>query len=226
MGQTGPSWLLCLLVAAMPGATALRAQTVCPDVDASVETDSPELAARVCAVVEEETESLAQCNLVVPLPLTIEVQPSLEQGCLGLYHCDTSLIELLDPASFAEAISDQGPFAAIPVEGYYDSIVAHELAHAAYDERNCPLESCLVNQEFIAYAMQVRSLSPEDRALFEAASPINPDEALSYLSEVMHAMAPQRFATTAWWHFARQQDPCGYVGSIVAGDVLLDRERP
>jgi hypothetical protein len=202
------------------------AGTSCEGVDASIETEDGELAGRLCALVEESVASLAESRLSVPLPLRIEVKPNLETGCLGVYHCGTSQIDLFDPGSFAQAGADQGPFAGIPTERYYDSIVTHELAHAAYDDRNCPLSTCPVNQEFIAYAMQVRSLSDADRATFEASGVIEPSDARSYLSSVMLAMSPERFASAAWWHFSRQEEPCDYVGAILSGDVLLDRERP
>ena len=124
--------------------------------------------------------------------------------------------------SFAQVVSNQGPFAAIPIDHYYDSILIHELAHAAYGDRNCPFSTCPVNNEFIAYAMQVRSLSDEDRAIFEAWGGIEQSESRRYLSAAMLAMSPERFAAAAWWHLSLQDAPCEYIGAIVSGDVLLD----
>lgn len=214
---------MLIAAACAPGVAAALAQTSCDGIDVTIETEDADLAGRLCALAETSAASLAECNLAVPHPLQIEVKQSLDWNCLGLFHCGTSRIELLDPASFARAVEDEGPFAGIPIAHHYDSVLVHELAHAAYDDRNCPLATCPVNQEFIAYAMQVRSLSHADRVQFEASSPIEPSEARRYLNAGMLAMAPDRFAFAAWWHFSRQEDPCAYVGAIAAGDVLLDR---
>ena len=217
--------LLCLSAVALvpPSTRAAIAATSCGGIEAHIETESIELAARLCRLVERSVAFLAECHLDVPLPLQVHVMPELRDGCLGLYHCGTSRIDVLDPDSFASAVSGEGPFAAIPIESYYDSILTHELAHASYDDRNCPLGTCPVNQEFIAYAMQVRSLSDADRASFEAWDLVEPSESRSYLTPMMLAMSPQRFAAAAWWQFSLQEAPCKYIGAIVAGDALLDR---
>ena len=217
--------LCCLSAVALgpPGPTAAIAATFCGGVEARIETENAELAARLCKVVERSVAFLAECHLDVRLPVQVHVMPEIRDGCLGLYHCGTSRIEVLDPVAFASAISGDGPFAAVPIESFYDSILVHELAHAAYDDRNCPLGTCPVNQEFIAHAMQVRSLSDADRSSFEAWGLIEPSESQNYLTPMMLAMPPERFAAAAWWHFSRQEAPCEYIGAIVAGDVLLDR---
>jgi hypothetical protein len=226
MRGTRTGSLLWVLVFALEGlsATIAVAGTSCKGVDANIETENADLADRLCTLVEESVASLAECDLDVPLPVRIDVLPSLEHGCLGLYHCGASRIDVLDPDSFKHALSDhKGPFATIPIEHYYDSILTHELAHAAYEDVICPYSTCPVSQEFIAYSMQVRSLSDEDRASFEAWAPVEPSEAQSYLNAPLLAMSPERFATAAWWHFSQQDAPCEYIGAIVTGDVLLDR---
>jgi hypothetical protein len=226
MGRAKTRTLFCVPAVAIGvlSTTAAVAAISCGGVNATIETESAELAARICTLVESSVASLAECHLDVPLPLQVHVMQKLEDGCLGLYHCGTSRIDVLDPGSFASVVSSGGPFAAVPVGSYYDSIVTHELAHAAYDDRNCAFDTCPVNQEFIAFAMQVRSLSDADQARFEAWGLIEPSESQSYLTPMMLGMSPERFAAAAWWHFSTQDAPCEYVGSIVKGDVLLDRK--
>ena len=226
MRQVRTGSLLCLSAIALGtlGTTAASAATSCDGVQAQIETESAEIAARLCKLVESSVALLADCHLEVPFPLQIHVLPELEDGCLGLYHCGTSQIDVLDPDSFVSAASGKGPFAAIPIERHYDSILTHELAHAAYDDRNCPLETCPVNQEFIAFSMQVWSLADVDQASFEAWGLVGSSEAKAYLTPMMLAMSPERFAAAAWWHFSLHDAPCEYIGAIVAGDVLLDRK--
>ena len=112
MLPTKTARVLCVLLAAsdvsvVPVAVA---GTSCAGIDAYVETESADLATRLCALIEGAVSSLADCQLDVPLPVRVDVRSSLEHGCLGLYHCDTSRIDVLDPAAFGRAVSDEGPF--------------------------------------------------------------------------------------------------------------------
>ena len=61
-------------------------------------------------------------------------------------------------------------------------------------------------------------------ATFEENSAL--DEPLtSYdLSAFILFFSPNLFATEVWGHFSQRKDPCGYVGKIVDGTVLLDAE--
>lgn len=219
------SFGLCVLSAVAITASVGWAAS-CEGSGVTVASDRPELVERICRAAEDSTALLAECGLQVPGEIEIGIVGELPFGCLGLYHCNAARIDVLDPDAFVSAVAPEGPFFAVSTEALYDSIVVHEMAHAAYDDGNCPFATCPVAAEYIAYVMQVRSLPDSDRDAFEAATQIDTSSARSYLSATMLAMSPQRFAAAAWAHFLRQASPCGYIEAIAAGDVVLDRERP
>ena len=102
----------------------------------------------------------------------------------------------------------------------------HELTHAAIEDAPCPFAACLVGNEYVAYVMQIMSLTPGQRRRLEGRTDlvgrrISRDE----LTSIMYFMAPDRFAVKAWMHFTQRDDPCGFLGQVVDGTVMLDRER-
>lgn len=116
-------------------------------------------------------------------------------------------------------------YAYLPSDEFFKSIAVHELAHAATENMPCPFEACIVGNEYVAYVMQIMSLSPSAQRRFteqaDPGRPIQRDE----LNLIMYLMAPDVFANKAWMHFTQRDNPCSFAGQIVNGTVLLDRER-
>lgn len=209
-------------------ATAAGAEpTLCPAPDPtpaaaiSVEAPDPALAGRVCRVAQTAVEELAACNVVIDRPVTIRINDDLPPGCVGQYHCGEGLIEILSPGSLAGRELYKSAFHQIDPSAYFDSIITHELTHAAYDDTLCPFGSCPVTAEFLAYSMQVRSLSDTDRARFLEGMPRTRVETPADLALVL-MMAPGKFAQLAWEFYSRPGRGCDYIGKVMAGDVLLD----
>lgn len=210
------------------GALGLAAQPVACPAGRILTENAGEDAALICTLAARATRQLASCNLGVPAPVTIAVVPELEDQCLGLYHCGMGRIEILSPGAYLplRAEGRASAFATVSDEAFFEGVIRHELAHAALDGMPCPFGSCLVNQEYIAYTMQVRFLPEADRIAFEAAIDQDGRVTRDMLSSIMLMMAPQTFARRAWLHLSAREDPCGFIGQIARGEVLLDFEHP
>lgn len=182
----------------------------------------------ICSLAARATEQLATCNLTVPAPVTIAVIPELQDQCLGLYHCGQGRIEILAPGEYAplRAKGKASAFAPVSDEAFFESVIRHELAHAALDDMPCPFDSCVASQEYVAYTMQVRFLPETDRIAFEDATEHEGPVSRDMLSGIMLMMAPDVFARRAWLHLKEREDPCGFIGQIARGEVLLDYEHP
>ncbi|KAA9008235.1 hypothetical protein [Histidinibacterium aquaticum] len=182
----------------------------------------------ICAHAARATEQLKSFDLSVPAPVTISVLPELEDHCLGVYHCGTGRIDILAPAAY-EVLRERGEasaFATVSDDAFFESVIRHEMTHAALDSLPCPFEACPVGQEYIAYTMQVWFLPEVDRIAFEEAKPGDEPISRDMLSEVMLLMAPELFAHRAWLHLQDRKDPYAFIGQIARGEVLLDYERP
>ena len=215
-----PSLLLCCLPA------ALAAETLtCPDGRITV-NEAGEYSDRICTVGSKALDELAACNLPLMHTVTVTITPSLEENCVGLYHCGEGLIELVHPEALRDMISDSALFSALDVMDYFDSVLFHELAHAAADAIPCPYESCPATSEYLAYALQIRALSPQNREKIGLG--VIPEDRISRdaINAIMVFWAPDRFAAKAWSHLMQREDPCAYVGLIAKGNIVFDFEHP
>lgn len=219
--------LLVLSLVSLLSAPVAQAVTLeCDGMPITVRADTPELAMRVCNVARTSLADLASCGVSLSLPHTIEIVDDIKSDCMGLYHCGTQRIEVLSPGTMAKRRLPDSAFSDIPTDRYFDSIILHELTHAAYESVPCPYGTCTANAEYVAYAMQIRSLSDVDRSAFEASYAIDREISGDEFSAITYFMAPDRFAQKAWAHFTQRPDGCGYVKQIMNGTIMLDRERP
>lgn len=180
----------------------------------------------VCDAVEKAAAIFDQCNVpALSGPVHIDVVDKLKSGCVAVYHCGMDMIEVLSPPEMQKLRDPDGAFVHLGINEYFKSVVIHELSHAATDGMPCPFEDCVTAHEYIAYAMQVMSLSSQAQSIFEDRSaldrPISSDE----LSAIILFMAPHLFSQKVWRHLSQRKDPCGYIGQIIDGFILLDQER-
>lgn len=191
----------------------------------TVSFQEPEHAGLVCTAVKQAANLFESCN-VPPLshPVHIELVEDINAHCVGLYHCGEDLIELLSPPLMQIRRAPDGAFFHLDRDAYFQSVVVHELSHAAMDRVSCPFENCVVSTEYISYAMQVMSLDPDAQALFEQRSNLDRRVSVDEISAMILYMAPHLFAQKAWAHLSQREDACGYIAHIVDGSILLDHE--
>lgn len=181
---------------------------------------------RVCQIAASAIAELSTCSLPVTRPISISLSRELEELCVGLYHCGGDRIEVLHPDTLAEKVAESAVFSGLATMEYFDSIIFHEMVHAAFDEVPCPFERCTATSEYLAYALQIRNLDDDERRRIGLGEV--PEEKVSSqkFSAIMVFWAPDRFAVNAWAHLMQRPDPCGYVARIAAGDVRFDTETP
>jgi len=203
-------------------------QTVhCEGSDASVIAAKTADARLTCDAVARATTLFQSCNIpAIARPLKIEVIDQINDGCFGQYHCGADWIELLAPSAMAAKRQPNGIYTDLPIDRFFQSIAVHELTHAAMEDAPCPFPACLVRDEYAAYVMQMMSLTPGQRhQLAERTDLVGRRISRDELNSIMYFMAPERFAVKAWMHFTQRDEPCGFLGQLVDGTVLLDRER-
>lgn len=217
--------MLYFSVTPLAAAEALR----CDDPRYRVEAASKEIAARTCRSIAAARDSLSSCGVRVPESLEIKVVDIIKNvngSCLGLYHCDLGQIEILSPKAMAAKRATDGAFAGISDDALWDSVLVHELTHAAYQDVDCPFQSCIATDEYAGHVMQVQSLPPEELERFGDMVNLKGAPNGNAISALMYFMAPERFAKYAWLHFQSQPDPCRYMQLIMAGEVFFDRKWP
>ena len=222
MKQSAFAALFLALLPVSTSAGTFRCETTQID----VQTDEPSYVAAICEAAEQAEELFEQCNIPpIPAPLQVRIVNELQEGCVGLYHCGEGLIDVLAPPLMEARRGSQSAFAFLTNADYFQSVVVHELAHAALDDLPCPFDACVVADEYLAYAAQVMSLPPDLRLAFSADVDLEKRISRDELNGAILLLAPQRFAQKAWVHLSQRDDPCAFVAQIVDRTVLLDRER-
>jgi hypothetical protein len=199
----------------------------CDDPHFRVTGDDPAVLERTCRVAAQARKKLATCSVLVDRPIEFTVRDRVEgetQDCLALYRCGEDKIEILSPSAMSEMRDRDSPFAPIPDTEFWDSIIAHELTHAAYDRVPCPFSSCTATAEYASYAMQVWSMPNKEQQIFGRDSQLRIKPTRDAISAIILALAPDRFALISWRHFEARPDPCGYMQTIMEGDLYFDRE--
>jgi hypothetical protein len=215
------------MLIALAGPLGAAEPMFCTDPIFRVEADTEELAMQTCDALARARTTLESCAVALETPLEIAVTERVDGEfgpCLGVYHCGEDRIEVLSPEAMSELRETDGAFGPIPDAAYWESVLVHELTHAAYDRVKCPFTSCVATTEYAAYAMQVHSLPPEQQARFGQTVPLKGDVDRSAISAMMYFMSPDRFAKYAWLHFKARPDPCGYMSQIMDGKIFFDRE--
>lgn len=216
--------LIAVLTLSAASQATAQVPVLCPQGQFTVTNADADLAARVCRVAEATVRDLAGCNLALDGPVEIGLAHTLSDDCIGRFYCHQARIEILLPDAMKTARDPDSALTAVPDDAFFDSVIVHELTHAASEDMPCPFDDCRATSEYLAYAMQIRSLAPEHIAAFDAASDILPPVERAAINGTILMMAPGAFAERAWAHFSQQDDSCALVGRIMSGDVLFDFE--
>lgn len=224
--QTSNRRIAAILVAGLPFATpAFADELVCPGGSGVVVVDGGDRSEAICGAAAESIAQLASCNLMVPRPITVEIIQAMPGNCYGLYHCGEERIQLLPVEAYASFLSrsPENPFAHLDPEVFFNSILRHELAHAALYATPCRYEGCPATREFVAYTVQIWFLpdagrAPFDERVAEAVRPMTRDG----VSAVVLMMAPGAFIANAYGYLSQQKEPCALIEAISAGEVVFD----
>ncbi|MBN2905255.1 MAG: hypothetical protein JXJ18_00945 [Rhodobacteraceae bacterium] len=198
----------------------------CPD-DPMIRTEaeSPAREARICAIVAAARPGLAACHLQQGRALDIQVVPEITHpnaACMGTYDCRDERIRITHPDALGNLLTPDSIWRRIPPEALFASLIVHELAHAFLDQAECTGVPCLADHEYIAYALQIDSLSPANRAAVlrghTVPLPVDPTRLNGFIA----LAAPNRFAQSAWLHFAQPENGCDFVGRLIRGEITLE----
>jgi hypothetical protein len=196
----------------------------CADPGFTVVAEDAALGARLCALAPEIRDDLAACGLQQARPLTIEVVPETAHRlgrCLAWFDCDRDTIRLADPARYGDLLDAANPYAALPADVLLEAALTHEMAHALAGQGAGDSPLALVDQEYIAAALELERMATEWRAVLIAAAPAPLPPAPGLIDIWIYGLEPRRFATNAWQHFSLPENGCALIRRVVAGETTL-----
>lgn len=212
------------------GITPVRAQDhACNSGNAVIHAADPELSEHICKVVDRAATQLAQCHLPLKAPLTIRLVDGFDGdrvGCVGIFDCSDEHIEILKPDVMSGALADNRRFSRLPLMSLFDSVIAHEMTHALVFQ-NLGIDSgSWAQNEYMAYAMQLAFLPPEDRALFMQGFTTERPGSLAGVNVLLMLLAPDAFAAEVWLHFSAKGNGCDFMGKLLSGEIRIGESAP
>lgn len=206
--------LAVIMTLAAPAAAKIQ----CADGMLTIQADDKSLAERVCRVAEDFLDRAGKCGLRLLSPVQISIAEIIDPeqpDCVARFRCISGELLIVPPERLGELDILDAPFAAIPSDALFDSIVAHELTHALlYDVAP---DMRRVRQEYLAHAFQISMLPETVRTTFmETTRFEGPRSDLISLTTLR--FFPAYFAAASWGYF---EETGGYCAAVK--DFLMDQ---
>lgn len=217
--------LTTCLAQAMP---AIGEPRHCDDPRLMVDTADGALGNALCAMVPGILDDLAACGLAQSQPLTVEVDRSVSHPmgtCLAYFDCDYDVIHVTHPDMFGGLLAAEAPYAALPTEVLLRALLTHELSHALLTQTAAPREVAMVDQEYVAAALELELMTPEWRDVLLAASPVSLPPKEGLIDTLIYGLSPRKFAVNVWQHFSLPENGCSLVQRIAAGEVSFSKDK-
>ncbi|EPX85709.1 DUF6639 family protein [Salipiger mucosus] len=211
-----------ILAAGLAAAPVGAAPVTCEDPAFFVETAEPATREMICAAASGARQALARCGLEQREPIGIETVDSLIHAigqCLAAYDCTLKRIRIIAPELLREHLPPDDPYAALPDEVVFGSLLTHELAHAIVVQQSGDREIALVDHEYIANALELSALPPEHRETLLDAAGVEPPVSADVIDLFIYGLAPRRFAAAAYLYL--EANGCGTVTDILEGTATF-----
>lgn len=214
---------LLSLALAMP---ALADPQECDGGTFTIDAPTAALSVTICDALLEARDALLACGLEQNRPITVEIMSGISHPigeCLSYYECDFDTIRVTAPDVLADALSSGDAYSVLPPEVLLTSLLTHELAHALVAQSAGDRRIDIIDQEYIAAALELENMDPGWRDALIRAAPVSLPPKESLIDILIYGMAPRKFATNAWQHFRAENDGCARVRDIVAGRFSFAR---
>ncbi len=185
-----------------------------------VDAKNAELASQLCETLPELRDRLESCGLRQDRVLTVEVVEQVDHplgNCLAYFDCDYDLIRLTEPTKYASILDQDRPYAQLPTDVLFRALITHELTHALVTQSADERAVDIVDQEYIAAAMELDLMEPEHREVILQAAPVDLPPKEGLIDIWIYGFTPRKFAVNAWQHFRAQEDGCAFIQEIVSG---------
>lgn len=215
-------WVLCALAVVAPASVAAEAARDCLEVHLRIEGGTSAQAETVCGAIEAAGDTLRDCGLTQKAPVLIRIVPgsvSAEIPCLGRFDSAAGTISLTDPRTYCEFLAPDSVYAGLPADEVFGSLAVHEYTHALLDQAVPDPRIPWVDQEYVAYAMQLQTMAEAPRNAIVATYRTGTRIEDGTINGIIHQLAPLLFASRAWTHFSQEENGCGFVRKLIAGQA-------
>lgn len=218
-----------VLPALLAGAAiAHGANQPCPGTTVIVQSGEPRNVADVCRAATMATDLLSRCGIVRNTTLRISLIDKVRHPCgaavLGQYLSKEDRIELTTYKGCLATLQPDNVYRKLPQREVWRSLAVHEIAHGIVSSVVRGKNLASVAHEYVAYVIQISSLSAGSRRkLLEAMPGAVPPNTTSF-TELYHAIYPLRFGVNAYRHYSAMRDGCVFLNQVLGGEIRFPRE--
>jgi len=225
--QLEKATLKAMLVAVMAGMASMTWADPVPCDDPGFRVDTADVTTHdmICDAASGAREVLATCGLTQREPITIETvkTPVHTIGqCLAAYNCKTGHIQIIDPLLLEENVSKDDPYAKLPSEALFRSLLTHEVAHALVEQNTGDRKMPMVDHEYIANAMELAALESRHRKALLDAAGVEPPVPAEAIDIFIYGLAPRKFAAASYLYF--EAHGCKTITGILDGTSTFQVE--
>lgn len=180
----------------------------------------------ICKAVELARELLEPCGLTQTRPINVQTVSEMDEkheACVAYFDCETDSLTVLAPSAIPVSGEVISVLSQLPEDEYFQSVIVHEMTHA-FAHQSYPNGFSRVAHEYLAYAMQIASLSAESRASALEAFQVSEATALGGVDEIGLLFGPSQFALSSYEHFWRPENRCRIIDRIVSSDPRLPHD--
>jgi hypothetical protein len=200
----------------------------CSDPLFLVDATHRDLAVSVCEMALRIRDDLKECGLSQTKLITIEILNRVEHpfgNCLAYFDCPYDLVRITKPGMYGPLTTEDPIYSKFPDEIILRSLLTHELTHALVVHTAYPKTVDIVDQEYIAAAMEIELMEPQWRAVYVDLAELDLERAPSerLIDIWTYSFAPRLFAVNAWRHFKLPENGCNLVRQLVSGELSYSK---
>lgn len=203
---------------------------LCEDIPVTVRAPSNTPVAVICDAALTASTFLSRCGITLKRGLTIRLVDEIVHPCgtrtLGQFIPSARIIEITTLTRCGESLGVDSTYRRLPLIDAWRSLITHEVAHGILDEQDGAGRLPASAQEYMAYAVQIGTMSAETRAAFLGDFPEVDSEELASFTAFSHDVEPLRFGARAYRHFTAPSHGCALLDRVLRGEDSFPASPP
>lgn len=197
---------------------------LCRSGQASVVAPGPSAFETACEAAAVARRFLRACAIHATEGISIQIQEALPEkpgfSAIGLFDPARAVAVVPTFRTAFDGTAGKGWFDHPMTMPLYESLIAHETAHAIVDQLAGPPISPMAH-EYVAYAVQFGTMAPALRQAILERSPHEAPIGRVELSGLYLALAPADFGIKAHLHFSMPEHGCEFLKGVAEGEERL-----
>jgi hypothetical protein len=196
----------------------------CPGLPIEVMTSSAQERRLACSAAADAARLLGRCSIAPKRPLLVEVMSQVRHPfggpIFGMFDIARERV-LVTAQTNIPALVEDTPYAALPLQDFYKSLIVHEIVHGIMHQNLQRKVETHAAYEYPAYALQLESLPEDVRATFLQSFDQAALRSNTLFSDSVLFFDPYFFAASAYQHYKGAPDACGLLTGLLSGDVAF-----